>query len=151
MDDYHTDLNREEVISSLLKVLPKYRRFYKNHIKNATVEKKTEWRQKIIGGLSGKNHFLYMTPEFPYSRIVVHHFDEVMPLSKIEFEGYCFNTPHDCEQYIKAIYGNNYMGFPRKGIFHHDMGSRALSACAKNNGIDMNMVYEKLKGIADSI
>lgn len=151
MDDYHTNLNREEVITSLHKVLPKYRKIYNRHIKKATIEKRTEWRQKIIGGESGNNHFLYMTPEFPYPRIVVHHFDEAMPLSKIEFEGYRFNAPHDCVQYIKAIYGNNYMGFPRKGVLHHDMGKGTLSTWAKRNDIDMNLVYEKLKDIADSI
>ena len=151
MDHYYTDKNREDVVSSLDKVLPKYRSVYNRNIKKATVEKRFEWRQKIIGGLSGKNHFLYMTPEFPYSRIVVHHFDETTPLSKIEYEGYRFNAPHDCDQYIRAIYGNNYMGFPRKGVLHHDMGRGALSTWAKNNGIDMNMVYEKLKGIADNL
>lgn len=151
MDDYHTEEDREKVIKMLGDTLPKYRMMYNRHINSATVEKRTEWRNKIIGGLSGQNHFLYMTPEFPYPRIVAHHVEDALPLSKIEFEGYFFNAPNHYDLYLRDIYGNNYMGFPRKGVLHHDSGEKPLWTLARQNKIDMNVVYDELKNIADSI
>ena len=151
MDDYYTDENRNEVIEHLQGTLPKYRKVYDANLHKATIEKREEWRKSIIGGLNGRNRFLYMTPEFLYSRIVVHPYDDTFPLSKTAFEGYSFSVPQNCDLYLRAIYGNKYMGFPKAGILHHDMGNSSLSTWAKRNGIDMNEIYKKLKDIADGI
>lgn len=44
----------------------------------------------------------------------------VFPLERIEFEGHMFQCPHDVDECLRSIYGDNYMDLPPKGerIFH---------------------------------
>ena len=40
------------------------------------------------------------------------HTTDIYPLKRINFEGYLFNAPSDCDKYLKRIYGNDYMKLP---------------------------------------
>lgn len=48
--------------------------------------------------------------------------DFVFPLGKIEFEGYEFNAPCDVDEYLKLIYGPEFMHIPRIALDHNTTG-----------------------------
>ena len=151
VDDYYYDGDYDVAEKKLRMAIPQCRRDYQRHKKHANVEWKAERRLKIIGGTEGQNRILYHQPEFQYEKDRIRAYEIVFPLSQVEFEGYTFNAPGNTDIYLKGCYGNNYMGFPKRGILHHDQGRGPLSTWAKKNGMDMQKVYEKLLGIYISL
>lgn len=146
VDDFYTDKGLEETTAYLKEVVPQYRKEFETNIDIVTIEWLENKRQTIIGGSTGPFRVLYHQPEFRY-KVITHSERIVYPLSTIEFENKVFKAPNDVNSYLKVNYGENFMGFPRTGVLHHDRGRGALSSWAKNNGIDMNDVLSYLRGI----
>lgn len=64
-------------------------------------------------------YFKYNVPQYIYQTfgsgfIERHKLSYIFPLSKIEFEGYKFNAPHDVNQYLFSLYGKDYMKIPEE-------------------------------------
>lgn len=131
--------------------IDKCRNNYLHHISKASQDWKYKNRMKYIGVGEGPNKMLYLQPEFKYLKNIFHPSDIVFPLSELKFEGYDFKVPQDYISYLKVIYGKDFMSFPRKGILKHDAGRGPLSTWAKKNGVNMNVVLDKLSSIADKI
>lgn len=92
----------------------------------------------------GKNRILYHGQEFAYPRPYFNENDEVFPLREISYEGMIFYAPNNVFEYLKEIYGPNFMQFPKGGMLHHDFGRGKLSTWAKRNGVDMNEIKSYL-------
>lgn len=147
-DEYYAD-SFDEACSYLNSAMPRYRKVYARNIKIATTDWKAETRNRIIGEGKGAHAYLYLQPEFSYVKEIIRPKDIVIPLIEREYEGYFFKTPNDVDAYLRGVYGNNYMGFPRNGILHHDLGRGALSTWAERSGTDMNEVLSYLTKLAD--
>lgn len=145
-DEYKTDKNYEETYNSLKITIPKFRKEFESSKRNISIQWIEKEKCKIIGGQTGHNKFIYLHPEFPY-RAMVHPIDYIYPLSEIKFGEYFFNAPRDTDSYLRNTYGANYMGFPPKGVLHHDRGRGPLSTWAKKQGVDMKNVLETLKSM----
>lgn len=150
-DDYYCNDLKHFDILKLDKKIDKYRYLYTRNIGKANSEWKEYYQKKVIGGDEGKYRFLYLQPEFKYTKNIVHYSDVIFPIGKATLDGYLFSAPNNADLYLKVIYGNNYMEFPRKGIFHHDEGRGPLSTWAKRNNVDMEKVLKELTSIADNL
>lgn len=148
-DEYYAD-TYDDAFSYLNSAMPRYRKVYGRNQKKATTDWKAETRKRIIGEGKGIHAYLYLQPEFLYLKEIIRPKDIVIPLIEREYEGYLFKAPNDVDAYLRGVYGNNYMGFPRKDILHHDLGRGALSTWAKRCGIDMNQVLSYLTKMADA-
>lgn len=152
VDSYYASNSLENVKDNLLKGIKKCRCDYLKHIKKASPEWRAQSRNRYVGGgTSDKDVILYHQPEFKYFKDLIHDWNCVMPLGFVQFENILFRAPFNTDVYLKGIYGNNYMDFPKKGILHHDFGRGPLSTWAKRSNIDMNELYNKLKDIADAV
>lgn len=150
-DDYFCDRGDETDFNQLDIKINKCRNYYFKHVQNSTLDFRAECRSKKIGGESGNVRLMYLMPEFQYSKNVIHSSELIYPLSTVQLGGYKFNSPNNVHQYLRVIYGDNYMGFPRNGILHHDLGRGPLASWARKSGVDMTEVYYKLKSIAVSV
>lgn len=150
-DDYYCDNLDDFNINELKNKIDKTRKCFNRKKKKATIESKDYYRKKIIGGLEGNYRFVYLQPEFKYIKNIIHPYEIVFPLGEVILDGYNFSSPNNSDMYLKEIYGNGYMGFPRKGILHHDEGRGPLSTWAKKNNVDMQLVLKELTSIADGI
>ena len=90
--------------------------------------------------LNGQFKIFYHGQEFNYPRIYLNEEDEIFPLRIIKHEGMEFYAPNNVFEYLKEIYGPNFMQFPKGGILHHDFGRGRLSTWAKQNGVDMSEI-----------
>jgi lipopolysaccharide cholinephosphotransferase len=149
-DDYYCDRGDEDDIKSLDAKMSKCREFYFHHMQTPAVYYREECRSKMIGGSYGNVRLMYVMPD-TYSKNVIHPSELIYPLSTVQFGGYEFNAPNNVHQYLRIIYGKDYMGFPRNGILHHDYGRGPLSSWAKRRGVDMEDILKELKSIADSL
>ena len=150
VDSYYTSQYVENVNDELVKGIKKCRRDYLKHIKIASPEWRAQSRERYIGGSKEERfHVFYHQPEFKYLKELLHEASDVIPLNSITFEDYVFNIPFNPDAYLKIIYGNSYMGFPHKGLLHHDLGRGPLFSWAKKNKLDMNEIYNQLKRTAD--
>lgn len=145
VDEYKTDKNYEEAYNSLKISIPKFRKKFESS-KNVSIQWIENEKHKIIGGQTGHNKFLYLNPEFQY-KVMVHPTEFIYPLSEVKFGEYFFNAPRDTDSYLRNTYGENYMGFPPRGILHHELGRGPLSTWAKKQGVDMKIVLETLKAM----
>lgn len=131
-----------------------------NHLKSKGIDKDELSHETIIGSINsallsdpdGKNTILYHMPEFkfpPYGTYAMYLSDIVYPLSKVTFETYQVNAPCNTDLYLREMYSNHYMEFPKSGVLHHgeSSGRAPLSKWAKLHNVDMNEVLVKLKNI----
>lgn len=74
-----------------------------------------------------------------------HKTADVFPLASVIFEGGTYPAPNHSDQFLKDLYGLNYMNFPHKGILHHGNDGGSISSWARNHGVDMNAIYSELQ------
>lgn len=99
----------------------------------------------------GQYSILYHCPEFLYPRLVFHNIGDIFPLTKVSFEGFEFNAPHNLDAYLQVEYGADYMGFPKSGVLHHADMNGHVSRRALQHGIDMDAIYNELMEIYSSM
>lgn len=137
-------LKENDELENIYGQLEAYRKYYyKNKGKVAphvlAAQKENLIGKNEVGYIPSGKDVLYHGPEFIYSRYVVHERKTVYPLEKMEFEGTEYFVPHDSDAYLRRIYGNSYMDFPKNGVEHHGQG-RKLSSWAADSGTDMHQV-----------
>ena len=137
-------LKENDELESIYGQLVAYRKYYYKNKGKVAPQVLAAQKEKLIGKnevghIPNGKDVLYHGPEFIYSRYVVHERKTVYPLEKMEFEGTEYFVPHDSDAYLRRIYGNSYMGFPKNGVEHHGEG-RKLSSWAADSGTDMHQV-----------
>lgn len=141
-------LKENDDLEKLYGQLVAYRTYYyKNKVKVAPQALASQKEKLIgkneVGHIPNGKDILYHGPEFIYSRYVVHERKTVYPLEKMEFEGTEYFVPHDSDAYLRGIYGDLYMGFPKTGVEHHGQGKK-LSSWAADSNTDMRGVKRAL-------
>ena len=145
--------NEVEICAEELeKRILKYRKYYHRHIKHTSVDKIQSIKHKIIPD-SGDYRICYHNPEFVYRVTVMHDEDDIFPLGTMKFEDGVtqLNVPNNPDSYLRRIYGNNYMSFPRWGVEHHGTNESTLSDWASVSKTDMKKVRCYLKNIAATL
>lgn len=148
VDKISCDVSLERAEPLLNKGIKEFRKKFKGDEDPLTLDRlRTKYINTKI--TDGDNIVLYHGPEFVYVKNVMHCYDDVFPLGRINFEGVELSCPRHVETYIKRIYGGNYMQFPKSGVLHHGeaSGRPPLSQWAKLHGTNMNDVLEELQGM----
>ena len=152
VDEFYSSKTLAECTTDLRHKIDVCHKKSKNHIED---RKQCEAIRKkyICNDHDAKYKILYHGPEFKYNPHLVHSYDDIIPLSSIEFEDYTFYAPANPDNYLRNIYGNNYLNFPKDGVLHHGeaTGRPPLSQWAKLYGMDMGKVFEELTAIYNSI
>lgn len=151
-DFYLSNNEITEIESDVLLKANKLRSVVLSQKNRISEEKVIELKQSIFNlPGKGKNKLFFTSPELLAPNIKRHTEDSLFPLQRITFEGFMFFAPNNVDVFLKHIYGDSYMGFPKSGVLHHDLGRGPLSTWAKRSGTNMEEVYTYLKGIADSL
>ena len=109
-------------------------------------------RQKVIRDryfeTEGQNRYLVDAIEFE-KKIYDLKYDDVFPLTTMEFESYQFCVPNNSDAVLRRFYGSSYMSLPQSGVNHHGTatGRTPLSTWAKSHNIDMHEVKRQLDEI----
>lgn len=151
VDDYFTNNDFENERIVLERKIKKYR---KKYVLDAlqTKEQYARQRKETIGNTDGQGHrLIYHTPEFLYVKTLIHDDKVIFPLSVLEFEGYKFPVPNNCDDYLNGIYGLHYMEFPHSGVEHHGGDAGLLKTWARKAGVDMNEVLKELQTLCKSL
>ena len=145
VDDYFTNERFEDEKVVLAKKIRKYKKKY-GFGAVLSKEQYNQRKSEIIGNTEGRGHRLfYLTPEFKSIKTIIYDDKYVYPLSVLEFEGYEFPVPNNCDAYLNCIYGSRYMEFPHSGVEHHGGDAGLLKTWAKKAGVDMNKVLRELQ------
>ena len=126
-----------------------YRKFY-----NRCAEKHDRifFGEKSFYADDIKNEIIYHCPEFKYLKNLVHNKSCIFPLSTQTFEGYELNAPWNCDEYLRYIYGDNYMRFPKDGVMKHGLGLREpMSRWAEIHAIDMTKIKKYFQEIINNM
>lgn len=147
IDVTSVDKQKNDIKTELIKRIKKYRNKYdKKHWTNKESAFLSSQRSSIINSFSkGDFKIFYHGPEFNYN--IVHDSEDIFPLTTARFENCEFPIPNKADSYLKEIYGNYYMLFPKTGVLKHDLGRGALSTWAKKNNIEMNDIKAQLEMI----
>lgn len=108
----------------------------------------TVLRKKYIPEICDKEnaHSIMYNAEFAtHERLLI--IDDILPVVPIKFEEFTISGPHNPHQYVKKLYGANYMGFPKSGLAHHGDDRGGLIGWAEATGTDMEEVIEYLKKV----
>lgn len=150
--EYNTKQPYEEVKEALITAAQQCRNYYRNQWK-VDYEKTEKHRTKQFDKIEKGEHSAWVhSPEFNYAKYLVHPGEDVMPIQELIFGDFKFSAPHDADSYLRKLYGNSYMNFPRTGVEHHPDKSGVLAKnVASMHGVDMNEVYDYLIDVANQI
>ena len=150
--EYHTSNDFITAREELIKAGKKCRKYYRNKLNSNDIESIDDYREKVFRKIKkGKNDLILHSPEFN-CRFFVHKKEEIFPLQEISFGDIKVLSPHNADIYLKRIYGDNYMGFPRTGVAHHpDKNGIMAKDIAERHGLNHDDIYKELMAIADKI
>ncbi len=119
------------------------RKYYNKHKTQSKAELDSV-REKIIGPDHPEKPVWYHSIESCADRTVYNN-DTIFPLTTVEFEGYQFSAPNNCDIYLREYYGN-YMSYPKNGVLHHSGGnSRPIIENPLKYNLNMDEFLEKIK------
>lgn len=152
VDQYSTIDGLENARPYFQSLVAEYRNYYWKNIDNPDTDFskfKTEVFKKLP---KGNRDYIIHTMEtwVGNTGLFIHFPEDIYPIRKCQFEDFSFSIPANPNKYIEGIYGGDYMTFPRIANNTHGC-SAPLSKRAKQNGIDMNEVYNKLLEIYQSL
>ena len=75
---------------------------------------------------------------------------DMLPLSKVDFEGYSLGAPGNPDAYLTHMFGN-YMSFPPDGFPHHGADGTGLADWAAKSGTDMKEILRELEAVYEKI
>lgn len=127
----------------------KYRRGIAGKTFRMSPEKEKKLRGRVMPEITGKEQAKSVTCTLacPYVKPVLWKKETVFPLSEVEFEGYSLPGPRDSHEYLRKLYGPDYMGFPDSGVLHHGGDEDNVAMRAVKNGVDMKAVKRELEDI----
>lgn len=150
--EYHTKNDYSLAREELIKAGSKCRNYYRNKINTNDIHVIDAHRDKIFNRIEkGMHGMILHSPEFNY-KYLVHNKGDIFPLQEVSFGDYKVWAPQKTDAYLKIIYGNKYMGFPRIGVEHHpDKNGLLAKEIAEFNGLALDDIYHELMVIADKI
>lgn len=123
-----------------------YRRYYSKH-RNKPNDILMRNRDEIIGKADYNSPIWYHSVEFLGDGTVFSD-STIFPLARLEFEGFEFFVPNSYQEYLRQLYGDNYMNLPKKGVLHHSGGNnQGIYYNSIKSGIDMDELLVSLKAI----
>lgn len=153
-DAYYTEGELDKVGDELTRGVQRYRKYYEKHKLGMGRTELFQAKERFFlenhaAPSDGRNMILINDPEFD-PHVILHDARDVLPLSRVVFEGYEFDAPQNRDEYLKACYGPEYMCFPREGIEHHGNQNTKLRERAEKHGIDMSRIAQELRTILDA-
>lgn len=153
MDSFVSHLGFDETCSFLASKISKYTRFYDSHINSS---KEIIWNKKkelIFDHQGGNNRYMFHGMEFREAKIRVFRESDLIPCSRVNFNGVELNAPADSDAYLSYVYTKNYMSFPHGGVLHHGdlQGRPPLDQWAKLHHVDMYEVKKYLEKVLEEI
>lgn len=140
----------EEIMHGISTGFKSFRKLYKPN-KNKDAQYYALKRNKLINEKipKGDSIIMYHAPEFIYRKILIHYEDEILPLSTIIFGEKEFFAPARPVEYLRKIYGDHFMEFPKDGVLPHGESSNRepLSRWAMISGMDMKIINKQLNEI----
>lgn len=152
VDTISSDSNRIDLKNLLKGKVADYRKYYfANH--NLRAEVFNEYKEKMFASLPNGNVEYQIHPIECNDPITLNTTDEIFPLRRIEFEQYSLNAPANTDKYLKEMYGNTYMNFPRAGVEHHglSLGRAPLWQWAELNNVNMGEVLSYLNSVLEKV
>ena len=97
------------------KFAPTQYRFYDDMLRNKVkFADRIDSARSEVGFTDSKTRQFSDTIEgVPHWKIWVFDYDKTFPLESIEFEGYKFKCPKDCDHHLTSMFGPDYMEFPK--------------------------------------
>ena len=97
------------------KFAPAQYRFYDDMLRNKVkfVDRIDSARSEVGFTDSKTRQFSDTIEGVPHWKIRVFDYDKTFPLESIEFEGYKFKCPKDCDHHLTSMFGPDYMEFPK--------------------------------------
>ena len=97
------------------KFAPAQYRFYDDMLRNKVkFADRIDSARSEVGFTDSKTRQFSDTIEgVPHWKIRVFDYDKTFPLESIEFEGYKFKCPKDCDHHLTSMFGPDYMEFPK--------------------------------------
>ena len=97
------------------KFAPTQYRFYDDMLRNKVkFADRIDSARSEVGFTDSKTRQFSDTIEgVPHWKIRVFDYDKTFPLESIEFEGYKFKCPKDCDHHLTSMFGPDYMEFPK--------------------------------------
>lgn len=153
IDEITSSLNHEDTKKILKPALLKYASWYQlNHSKKTDEFIWSKKKKDVLDSVNkGDNHYLFHGYEFLQTNVRLFEKQVVFPIQRIKFESIELNAPANVDSYLKEIYGEGYMDFPKNGVEHHGEGRLPLKKWHLKSGIDMNALYTHLSDCYDSI
>lgn len=136
----------------LLKDNIRYKQFYQKNEARRSPHQLLEMKNKIYSNIPRGNHEIYFHgKEFPGMEMKpVFEKEDLFPLALHTFGKYRFYVPRNCDLYLRSVYGDGYMSYPRGGLEHHtDPDGHTASSRAERTGTDMKEVISYLHGVAE--
>lgn len=91
----------------------------------------------------GQSH-LFLSPEIQdQCSHNVFEYNDIFPLTKLEFEGAFMPVPRNWNKVLTATYGDWHL-FPRSGILHHGIQGTSVKDLASQSGTSMSQIKEEL-------
>lgn len=140
-----------ELEASLYRMMinSKYK-FFKNVKNQEDYLRRYKKYQKEIENIFPENEqsteYWFQTPEFNANWKIAHLSKDIFPLQLIKFEDIVLYAPANIDAYLRTMYGENYMCFPKTGVESHggDTGRPPLKKWAIINGVDMKNIKKEL-------
>ncbi len=120
VDGHRYEIKDRAVLESLKKKISYYRKKYMKNKNRYSWEQLTEWKKELIPDMCkvSEAESVFYTPEF-VSSFLGWNCSDIFPLKELMFEGFSLPVPCNTDAYLKGLYGDHYMGFPRDGFAHH--------------------------------
>ena len=142
----------DEIKDIIYKKNNEYNKIYRKNKHKWSEEEFIKLKSEMYKELEkGKTKIYFHGQEFEGCNDFIMSESDVFPLQKHKFENYYFNVPNNYDMYLRQLFGDSYMSYPRTGVEHHmDPDGTKASERARKNQIDMNKEIKYLKSIMDN-
>lgn len=139
-----SELSEKDVSDAVIKA----HRLYNRHI--GIRRQKCDEYLKATFDKNGKQDYFFYSPnllfdEKYYSEQNIFKKEDIFPLKKHKFEDLEFNVPNNSQKFLLALYGNNFMDYPRTGILHHGVFRPPLSEWIIINNVDVDELRTRVE------
>ena len=154
MDTFVSPYDLDGTRNFLSPLISKYIEFFDSHVMNTSTDKLWEMKQRLIfSNQTGQYRYLFHGQEFRQSKIRIFKENDLIPCSRLSFNGIELNSPANPCSYLLYVYGDKFMNIPHRGIEHHGLALNRppLSKWAKIHGVNMQDVYKHLQKVYEDL
>ena len=152
VDEFKTNIYSKNIYEEVKLKRKEWRKYYLKHKHCFTTDRLIDKKNKIFDSKQEGEYTIYHHGcEFLHQRPVLCEKNTIFPLKEHKFDDFRFYVPQNYSEYLRLMYGDNFLKLPQGGILHHSLGRGDLSTWALKSNTNMYSVYEYLLGIAKSI